>query len=287
MNTLRRTVTLLLVLVLTLGIVLASSAQTLAASAKPGPAAPFPGVSGTLSGAKTGTVKLKGAGDIVSLTAVLTAGAEYVRKSQADVTEDNAGNGDPDIDPEDAGWDWDLTAPAFSHSSDASPVNLYGETALGLYYAYLRSADAKWMTAMQDVATKALATANINKASDIIFLCKFESLVGGGTYKAAAKSKYDARIAAAGSATYSAQTIRDTRGITQGYPNGIIAWDIGAYVVGADMLAGLYPSDPLDYAQQAMDMAEVLYQDSFNDNPGLFDVVDDAGWDPTYANKNF
>ncbi|MBL0060784.1 MAG: hypothetical protein IPP40_04660 [bacterium] len=39
--------------------------------------------------------------------------------------------------------------------------------------------------------------------------------------------------------------------------------------------------------KNADDIAEVLWQDSFNDNPGLFDVMDDAGWDPDYANVNY
>ena len=34
-------------------------------------------------------------------------------------------------------------------------------------------------------------------------------------------------------------------------------------------------------------MAEVLYQDSFNDAPGYFDIIDDQGYDPTYGDVNF
>jgi hypothetical protein len=223
----------------------------------------------------------------------LSLGADYLVATQADFTEDNAGNGGlGDLDPDDAGWDWVLTSPAFQHSAAASPMNIYGETALGLYYAYLATGEASAFTAIKDAADHivALGTASCRTSSDMIFLMRFNDLPGvsGTAYKDAAKAKFDWRITnQGGTATGFADSLRNTRGIWQGYPNGIIAWDIGAYVVASQMLEARYPSDPFDYADAADDMAEVLWQDSFNNSPGLFDVDDDAGWDPTYGNVNY
>jgi hypothetical protein len=233
-----------------------------------------------------------------TVDAALVAGADYLRAMQADVTEDNAGNGTPPsevpADPNDAGWDWVVTSPPapFHHTTAASPTNTYGATVMGVYYAYLATGDYSYFTVMQDVADKSVAagTASIRTASDMIFLMRFDDLpeVAGTTYMAAAKAKFDAAIALhGGTGTSYAQYVRDARGVTQGLKNGIIGWDIGAYAVAAGMLAERYPADLANYATMCDQMAEVLWQDSFNDAPGYFDIVDDAGWDPTYGNVNY
>ncbi len=218
-------------------------------------------------------------------------GGDYGRRMQADVTEDNAGNGGGDSDPDDAGWDWVRTSPPdpYEHSATASPTNLYGVCSLGLYYAHLRNpGDAGILQAMTDAAvwSRNAGSGSIRTSADMIFLMLYADLVTDNTFADAAKAKMDARIAAAGTnGTDLAVYIRDLRGVTQNYPNGIIAWDIGAYVVACQMLFDAGYGSPYDtWADQ---MAEVLWQDSFNDDPGLFDVVDDAGWDPTYTNRNF
>lgn len=223
------------------------------------------------------------------------AGADYLKQMQADITDDNAGNGvngineTPD-DPDDGGWDWSVTSPPapFHHTTSSSPPNIYGATVLGLYYAYLETGDASYFTAMTDAANVTRVNPNIRTASDCVFLMLYNDLteVSGTSYMDSAKAKFDARVASQGSPTAWAQYIRDVRN-GQGYGNGIIAWDIGFYVVAAAMLGDHYPGDPNNYGQAADDMAEVLWQDSFNDNPGYFDIVDDAGWDPTYADVNF
>jgi len=217
------------------------------------------------------------AGDPVDVDAALIAGADYLKHAQADVTEDNAGNGDPDDDLEDGGWDWRLTSPDFIHSANASPTNIYGATAMGLYYAYLETGDASYMTAMQDAATYMIGDADIDSAADLVFLMRFQDLPGvtADIYKAAAKTKFDAKITTYVTATGLAEYIRDVRA-GQGYENGIIPWDIGAWVVAAQMLEDRYPSGPYDYAQAADDMAEVVYQDTYQDSPyGYFDLEDD------------
>lgn len=221
----------------------------------------------------------------------MVSGADYLQAMQADITEDNAGNGldgageSPD-DPDDGGWDWVLTTPPdpVSHSTGASPKNLYGVSALGLYYAYLMTSDAGYLTAMKDAADAAVADAGIRSASDLVFLQLYDDLpsVSGTTYADAAKTKYDGRIATYGSADSLAKYIRDVRA-GQGYENGIIPWDVGTFALAAAMLDDRYGG----YASDADDIAEVLWQDSFNSSPGYFDVVADAGYDSTYANTDY
>jgi hypothetical protein len=230
-------------------------------------------------------------GDPVDFDASMQAGANYLRKMQADVTEDNAGNGNPDVpdDPDDGGWDWSSTV--FSHSTSASPDNIYGATALGLYYAYLESPDAAIFTAMKDAAdfiAAAIPPATPRSGADLKFMLLFNDLYSSvvaptTVYADVAKAKYDDRITVYGSATLLAEYIRDIR-YGQGYGNGIIAWDVGIFSVVAQMLYDVYGGT---YDADADAVAEVLWQDSFNDAPGYFDIVDDAGWDPTYADYNF
>ncbi len=235
---------------------------------------------------------LSSPGDLVDFDAVQVAGANYVRKMQADISEDNAGNGtmdDPD-DPDDGGWDW--VTSTFSHGTSNSPTNIYGATVLGVYYTYLETGDAALFTVMQDAADHIVSTGpSINRsATDMLFLMHFNNLysteVSSTTvYSDAAKSKYDQRLADnGGTATSFVEYIRDVRGVTQNYKNGIIAWDIGFYSVVAQMLFDVYGGT---YDVDADDIAEVLWQDSYNNNPGYFDVVADAGWDPTYTDNNF
>ena len=232
-----------------------------------------------------------------TVDAAIVAGADYLRAMQADVTEDNAGNGTPPAespaDPNDAGWDWVVTSPPdpLHHTTAASPTNIYGATVMGLYYAYLATGDYTYFTAMQDVADKAVAvgTASIRTGDDAIFLMRFDDLpeVAGTTYMDAAKAKFDAVVALhGGSGTGVALWIQAGRA-GQGLQDGIIAWDTAPYAVAAMMLAERFPADPADYAAMSDEIAEVLYQDSFNDTPGYFDVVDDAGWDPGYGDPDF
>ena len=228
-----------------------------------------------------------------SLLSAILGGADYLKKMQSDVSEDNAGNGsgagESPNDPEDGGWDWSVTtppAPAF-HTTGASPTNLYGVTALGLYYGYVLSGDAGYFTAMTDAADRAVAagTGSIRSAGDLVFLMMYNDLPGvsGTAYKDAARSKYDGRITFYGSAQALAEFIRDARA-GQGYQDGLIAWDIGPWARVAAMLGDRFGGS---YASDADAIAEVLWQDSFNTNPGYFDVVGDAGWDSTYADTDY
>lgn len=223
----------------------------------------------------------------------LIAGADYLKAMQADITEDNAGNGTDGIDehpddPDDGGWDWRVTSPPdpFFHSTSLSSLNLYGVSANGVLSVYKEYGGADYFTTLTDAADTMAANTGVRSGADLVFLMEYNDLAGvsGTVYQDSAKAKYDARIATYGSAGGLARYIRDVRGVTQNYPNGIIAWDIGVWAVAAQMLYDRYGSP---YDADADSIAEVIYQDSFMDNPGLFDIIDDAGWDPTYTDRNF
>lgn len=232
-------------------------------------------------------------GDVVDFDAAQLAGVEYLRVMQADITEDNAGNGTDGVDetpddPDDGGWDWSLNADTvpFHHSTSASPTNIYGATAMGLYYTYLEQGGVTYLTAMTDAADTMANNPNIRSGADVVFLMLYNDLPGvsGTAYMDSARAKYDSRIASYGSATAFAEYIRDVRA-GQGYENGIIAWDIGIWARAAAMLHDRFPGS--GYDTDADDIAEVIWQDSFNDSPGYFDVIDDQGFDPGYADYNF
>ncbi|PKK85008.1 MAG: hypothetical protein CVT49_00255 [candidate division Zixibacteria bacterium HGW-Zixibacteria-1] len=234
-------------------------------------------------------------GTPVDFIEAIGAGANYLRVMQADITEDNAGNGTDGVDenpddPDDGGWDWRLTSPPapFSHSASSSPTNIYGVSGMGLIRAYqkLGTAETGLYTAITDAADYMAGNPGIRSSGDLIYLLRCDSLIPGMGYADAAKAKFDARIAAYGNAAHLADSIKNIR-YSQGYANGIIAWDIGLWVQAAGMLEGMYPDDAYDYGQAAVDMAEVVWQDSFNDNPGYFDVEDDKGYDPSRANVNY
>ncbi|MBU0692695.1 hypothetical protein KKH18_12905, partial [bacterium] len=230
------------------------------------------------------------------LADALAAAADYLVQFQADFTDDNAGNGfdgsETPEDPDDSGWDWRLNwdTEAHAHSTAASPTNIYGATAQGLYYAYLATSDMSYFIAMRDAADFIVAATPPSpprSGADLKFLLLFNDLYSSvvtptTVYADAAKAKYDDRITVYTTATALAEYIRDARA-GQGYENGIIAWDIGIWAVVAQMLYDVYGGT---YDQDADDIAEVLYQDSFS-GTGYFDVVADAGWDPTYTDTNF
>ncbi len=237
----------------------------------------------------------KAFGDPTDFKAAALAGANYLRYMQADVTEDNAGNGDPDQDLQDAGWDWVLTA--FEHSAGNSPSNVHGVTALGLYEAYLLDPNPQIFIAMKDVADHAVAIGpvppyptGLHYAGDIMFLLKFATLPGvtnPADYQNAALAVWDWRLVNTGTGTAAsvAEAIRDSRH-GQGYDNGIIPWDVSAYVDAVMQLDAVFPGN--GYAADAAAMAEVLWQDSFNHNPDYFDVLGrNQGFDPTWANKDY
>jgi hypothetical protein len=232
----------------------------------------------------------KAFGDPTDFMAAAAAAADYIRYMQADVTEDNAGNGDPDQDLEDAGWDWVL-AP-FEHSANASPVNLYGVIANSILDVYLHTGDPALLTVMQDVADHAVAVGPsvLRYAGDITFLVRFADLPGvadPALYRNAAQAIWDWRLAnyGAGTAVSFVQYIMDTRH-NQGYDNGLPAWDAAGYVEAVAMLDTAFPG--MGYDTDAAAMADVMWEDSFNLNPGYFDFDGRCkGFDPAWNTSDY
>ena len=232
----------------------------------------------------------KAFGDPTDLKAAAAAAADYIRYMQADITEDNAGNGDPDQDLEDAGWDW--ATPDFVHSANTSPGNLTGVIANSVLDVYLNTGDAALRTMLDDVAAYTLANDEslpypngLHYAGDMMFLIRYAQLPGvadPAPYYAKAQAIWNWRLnnTGTGTATSVAEAIRDSRH-SQGYDNGIIPWDVASYVQAVAMLDTVLPGN--GYAADAAAMAEVLWQDSFNANPGYFQPYGvNQGFDPNW-----
>jgi hypothetical protein len=224
----------------------------------------------------------------VNLTNAFNSGANYLRMSQADITEDNAGNGNPDFDNQTGGWYWVATYPAIYNNGAPTYNNLYGVSALGLYYNYFRTGSPTAFTALSDAVNGIMALSGDETSYNIYLLVKYSELPGitDPKYKNKAKVIFDACLSNhGGTATSFAQYIRDNRGPS--YHNGIIPWDIAGYVLAAKALDAAFPSG--GYLNMAKEMAEVLYQDSYNNNPGYFKPTggQNDGWDPTLKNSNY
>ncbi len=235
-----------------------------------------------------GPLSDKAFGDPTDLPAAMDAGAAYLVTMQADVTEDNAGNGDPDTDPDDGGWDWVMTT--FSHSAGASAPNLYGVTAQGLYRGYLQHPTPAVFTAMQDAADMIVSRGptEVRSGPDIIFLLHFADLPGvadPSVYRNAALAIWNYQDTAHGGGAGIATYIRDMRA-GQGYANGIIPWDTAPWVEGLMLLDVAFPGN--GYAAESVAAAEVLWQDSFNANPGYFEPFGHSqGFDPNWATPDY
>ena len=206
-------------------------------------------------------------------TAIVKASDRLVAL-QADITEDNAGNGAPDDDPDDGGWNWliDETATGYVGTGPSSE-NLYGITALGILKTYKINPKETYMTAMEDAYTGANNRPEVDSAPDFIFLVKLSQLTGNPVYAELARERYQTKISSVGdyngdgevNATDIAEYIRDVRH-SQGY-DGMIPWDINFYVQAALALNSYYPGE--GYDKDAIAMAEVIYQDMIG-NPGYF-----------------
>ncbi len=224
----------------------------------------------------------KSFGDPTDYFASLLAGADYLVKMQADITEDNAGNGSSDADPDDGGWDWVTTL--FVHSSSSSSTNLYGVTALGILGAYNLDPQPARFIALKDAADHIVSVgpAVIRSGPDVIFLLRFANLPDcpdPAYYRAGAQAIWDRDISVYVTMAALAAYIRDIR-YAQGYSNGIIPWDIAFWVEAAMLMEETFPG--AGHAAEAAAMAEVIYQDSFAGNPGYFDPDGaNMGSDPT------
>ncbi|MDP2359957.1 MAG: T9SS type A sorting domain-containing protein [bacterium] len=271
---------------LTLGVLLGLAGS--AGWAAPQPAIPFDGSMPMTVTAKGAAPAIDAFGDPGDFGAAAAAAVDYILAMQADITEDNAGNGDPDGDPDDGGWDWYQTD--FFHSSAISARNLYGVTANGILRSYLNDPRPEWFTAMQDAADGMVARgpADVRSGPDVCFLVDFAALPGvanPATYQAAAVAIWNWRMATHGSPTGLAEAIRNHHA-GYGYTNGVIPWDVAPWVKAAMKLDGLYPMAGYDVA--AAQIAQVLWQDSFDGAPGYYEPFgDNQGYDPSWANVDF
>ncbi len=231
---------------------------------------------------------LKAFGDPTDYGSAAMAGATYLRLLQADITEDNAGNGFTDDDPDDGGWDW--TTYDFTHSSGASPGNITGATANGLLQTYLFSGDAAIFTAVKDAADGIVTRGptQVSSAADALYVLDFADLpecTDPAYYRAAAVAIWDYRMTSTNysNAEEMAAYIRNYR-----YPSwpGLIPWDVAPWAEVLMRLEALYPGN--GYGAGAVDMAEVLWSDSYDNDPGYFAPYGaNMGADPTYADHTF
>ncbi len=234
----------------------------------------------------------KAFGDPTDLKAAAMAAADYLRYMQADVTEDNAGNGDPDSpvdDPDDAGWDWSTTT--FSHSATASPTNLYGVVANGVFQVYRFAPNSALFTTMKDAADHIVSVGPsvIRSGADMVFLLNFASLgevTNPSYYTDGARAIWQYRLDNyGGTATTFAQGLRDYRG-TSGWANGIIPWDLAPFVEALMRMESMFPGN--NYGSDAAEIVAVIYDDSYNATPGYFEPLGHSkGYDPTYANHDY
>ncbi|HEY4674738.1 MAG TPA: hypothetical protein VIH48_01645 [Candidatus Bathyarchaeia archaeon] len=211
-------------------------------------------------------------------TAAIIKTADRLVDLQADITEDNAGNGAIDTDPDDGGWDWylDSTATAYA-GAGPSPENLYGVTAQAILEAYKISACACYLTAMIDAYTGANGYPTVDSGPDMPFLVGLSQITGNSAYAALAKTRYDTKVASYGDYNLDtvvdekdlAEKIRDARN-SQGY-DGLIPWDINLFIKAALALNTYYPGQ--GYNQDALNMTNIIYAD-MTGSPGYFDPGD-------------
>lgn len=199
---------------------------------------------------------------------------------QADITEDNAGNGHPDSDPQDGGWNWIIADTATGYvGTGPSSENLYGVTALCILAAYTIDPKVSYRTSMEDAYTGMNARPGIDSGSDMPFLVELSKITGDPVYASLAKTRYDAKVTSYGDynsdsqvdAKDLAEKIRDVRH-TQNW-DGLIPWDIHLFIEAALALHQYFPGQ--GYDQDAIDMADVIYDD-MTGFPGYFDPTDDT-----------
>lgn len=223
-------------------------------------------------------------------------GADRLVNLQADITEDNAGNGDPDQDLDDGGWDWQISPSAIEHSAGSSPTNLYGiigrglrssrlnpggsipnngvglnVTGLDFFYTHYNpfspnTGPSRTTTALLDAAEAIGADSNIDSATDIVYLVELDGDAPGLGFADLARTRYDDKVAAYGSAQLLGEAIRDYRGGSG--QDGFIGYDLDWLVQAAQALDGAFPTQ--GYDADAVAFAQVI-ADDINNPTGYFD----------------
>jgi hypothetical protein len=185
---------------------------------------------------------------------------------QADITGDNARNGTPDTDPNDGGWDYDITLSTTEHSIDPSPENTYGVTALGLIRAWKRvGRSPRVVITVSDAAAGMLARPEVDTGVDFAFLLLASGFLGDPSYKPAARARWDAKLSSLGGPGALAQSIivgRHAQGL-----DGLIPWDINLWVMSSFFLEKSFPGQ--GYRQQGQIMAQAIFNDLFSVTPNF------------------
>jgi hypothetical protein len=204
--------------------------------------------------------------------------ADRLVAMQADITEDNAGNGASDGDPDDGGWNWKVTDTDTGYvGAGPSPENVYGVTAQAIMEAYKLTPLNSYMTSMVDTYTGANSRPGVDSGPDIPFLVELSEITATSAYASLAKTRYDTKVTSYGDYNGDSQVdakdlaakIRDVRN-SQGW-DGLIPWDIHLFVEAALALDRYYSGQ--GYNQDAKDMVDVVYDD-MTGSPGYFDPTD-------------
>ncbi len=201
---------------------------------------------------------------------------------QSDVTEDNAGNGNPDspVDGNDGGWDWESTGQAY-HASDGSYENLYGPIAAGLAEAAIFTGDARLATGIGDVfagisqpGVGLLGTAyyRIWDGGIAPAYVRWADHAGNAALKDTIKTRHDKELLLRGGAGGRSRTVclgRRSQGLAGMWP-----WDIVGLAQDSKALAGAFTAVAATYEAEVDSIAQVIMDD-------MNDLLGTGGWEPT------
>ncbi len=194
----------------------------------------------------------------------------------ADRLGDPARNGVTDDDPDDGAWDWVLSPDAASHSTTASPENLYGSVALAPWAALrLGESPLRNRQTLYNVLAGARANANVDSPPDFVFLSLLGDVLFGAGPKLA-RERYDAKVAAAGGAAALAASLRGAH--LAAATDGLFAYDVAWLALGAAALDAEFPR--AGYGADFRDYVSAVVDDVDATTP-VFDVTDSA--EPFYT----
>ncbi len=215
------------------------------------------------------------------IAASARAAVDYILHLQADITEDNALNGDPDypvLDPNDGGWDWYIDT--FTHTDiPNSWGNLYGVISNSIFRLYQVEPTTRLWIGMTDAADWMVAHGpnvapyDIDSGPDIVFLLDYASQSGvsnPSVYQDAAKAIWDSRKSENGGSVASFMTLLFNWANGAGQPP-LAAWDAASYCEGLMELDTLYPGN--GYGADAVAIANIIWEDSINESTTNFNAI--------------
>jgi hypothetical protein len=202
----------------------------------------------------------------------LRAGSVRIAELQADRIGDSARNGLTDTDPDDGGWDFTFPLDQASHGTAASPENLYGATALGVYAAVSAGENAaRFRTVLLGAGLGSEERPEVDSPTDIVFLPLLGEIADDDGFSELARVRYDARITQFGSAQAIGERTRDAR--HAGNADGLVMYDLAWWYLAAMALQAAYPGQ--NYDDDALAFAKVATDDLTSAAP-LFDVTNEG-----------